>query len=174
MSEFEAKRPRLVVAPVKCSGHLTGTENRGPAHGPPSSLPPSRESPQPTCTNKKMHVRAYTSEHSDYREKGIPKTESPPPAGAKGRGFAGFGRKRKIHRPEGLPARRRRSAWQAWAPGPELPMAAVLTTILVEMVKTPAIRKRRLRETTAKSGPQSQNWHFARRKRLNLNLPRFH
>ena len=50
---------------------------------------------------KKMHLRAYTSEHSGYRGRGMPKTESPPPAGAKGRGFAGAGCKRKTHRPEG-------------------------------------------------------------------------
>lgn len=74
MSEFEAKRPRLVVAPVKCSGHLTGTENRGPAHGPPSSLPPSRESPQPTCTNKKMHVRALGLQGKRNTEDRIPTT----------------------------------------------------------------------------------------------------
>ena len=32
-------------------------------------------------------------------------------------------------------------AWQAWAPGPKLQMAPVLTTIRVEVVKTGAIRK---------------------------------
>ena len=92
-----------------------------------------------------MHVRAYTSEHSGYRGRGMPKTKSPPPAGAKERGFAGFGRKRKIRPHKGAG-----SAWQSWAPSPKLQMAAVLTTNYVEMVKTPTIRKSRSREAPSK------------------------
>ena len=38
MSEFEAKRPHLVVTPVQCSGHLTGTEKRD-AHARPTVQP---------------------------------------------------------------------------------------------------------------------------------------
>ena len=41
-------------------------------------------------------------------------------------------------------------AWQAWAPGPKLRMAPVLTTIRVEMAKTGAIRKLHSREIPSK------------------------
>ena len=41
-------------------------------------------------------------------------------------------------------------AWQAWAPGPKLQMAPVLTTTRVEMVKTGAIRKLHSREISSK------------------------
>ena len=48
------------------------------------------------------------------------------------------------------PARRLGALLRAWAPGPRLPMAAVLTTISVEAVKTPVIRKSHSSETPSK------------------------
>lgn len=41
-------------------------------------------------------------------------------------------------------------AWQAWAPGPKLQMAPVLTTIRVGVVKTGAICKLHSREISSK------------------------
>ena len=88
MSEFEAKRPHLIVTPVKCSGHLTGTENQD-AHARPTVQPTAIARiaaadlhEQNACPN--IYVRVL-----GLQGKGMPKTESPSPAGAKGRGFAG-------------------------------------------------------------------------------------
>ncbi len=141
MSEFEAKRPRLVVAPVKCSGHLTGTEKRD-AHARPTVQPTAiARIAAADLHEQKMHVRVLGLQGKRNTEDGIPTT----------------GRREgtQLCRCGGANARSacpkaRSAAWQAWAPGPELPMAAVLTTIRVEMVKTPAIRKSHSSEAPSK------------------------
>lgn len=97
MSEFEAKRPRLVVVPVKCSGHLTGTENRGPAHGPPSSLPPfARIAAADLHEQKNARPSTRTTGKKEYRRRNPHHRPARRDAALSVRG-----RKRKIRLPEG-------------------------------------------------------------------------